>query len=299
MNFNTHFQLRKIQSLIIILLFTSFNLKAQKNTEIIWDNYGVPHVYANNEVEMYYALGWAQMHNHANLLLKLYAQARGCAAEYWGEDYIQSDRRIHLFNLPDSAKAKYKNYSGTDKQYLDAFVAGINGYAKAYPNKIDAVATKLLPILATDVLAHSTRVICLEFLAKEDIASSMRQFAPGSNSYAIGPSKSASKNPMLVANPHLPWSDLFLFFESQLTAPGFNTYGVSLVGFPYIIIGFNEHLGWTHTVNTIDASDRYELSLQDNGYLLDGKIEPFQKKTVTLKVLQKDGNLKQQDIVLT
>ncbi|MDP1814206.1 MAG: acylase [Leadbetterella sp.] len=299
MNFKTHFHLRKIQWLFIILLFNSVNLKAQKKTEIIWDNYGVPHVYANNEEEMYYALGWAQMHNHANLLLKLYAQARGCAAEYWGEDYIQSDSRIHLFNLPDSAQAKYKNYSGADKQYLDAFVAGINGYAKAYPNKIDPVASKLLPILATDVLAHSTRVICLEFLAKEDIASSMRQLAPGSNSYAIGPSKSASKNPMLVVNPHLPWSDLFLFFESQLTAPGFNTYGVSLVGFPYIIIGFNEHLGWTHTVNTIDASDRYELSLQDNGYLLDGKIEPFQKKTVTLNVLQKDGNVKQQDIVLT
>lgn len=71
---------------------------------------------------------------------------------------------------------------------------------------------------------------------------------------------------------------LYLFFEAQLTAPGFSTYGVSLIGFPYLIIGFNEHLGWTHTVNTIDASDRYELSLQDNGYLLDGKIEQFQKR---------------------
>ncbi len=299
MYFNTRFSIRKILTVIIILLLTSINLKAQKNAEIIWDNYGVPHVYANNEVEMYYALGWAQMHNHANLLLKLYAQARGCAAEYWGEEFIQSDKRILLFNIPDSAKAKYKKCSGTDKQYLDAFVAGINGYAKENPDKIDAVAKQILPILASDVLAHSTRVVCLEFLAADDIANSMRQLAPGSNSYAIGPSRSASKNAMLVANPHLPWSDFYLFFETQLTAPGFNTYGVSLLGFPNILIGFNENLGWTHTVNTIDASDRYELSLQDNGYLLDGKIEQIQKKTVSLKVLQKDGNVKQQEIILS
>ena len=297
MNFSTLFSIRKMP--ILIIIFTTINLKAQKNAEIIWDNYGVPHVYANNETDMYYALGWAQMHNHANLLLKLYGQARGCAAEYWGEEYIQSDKRIHLFNIPDSAHTKYKKARGTDKQYLDAFVTGINDYAKAYPNKIDAVAAKLLPILATDVLAHSTRVICLDFLAKEDIANSMRQLAPGSNSYAIGPSKSTSKNAMLVANPHLQWSDFYLFFEAQLTAPGFSTYGVALIGFPYLIIGFNEHLGWTHTVNTIDASDRYELSLQDNGYLLDGKIEQFQKKTVSLKVLQKDGSIHQQEIVLS
>jgi acyl-homoserine-lactone acylase len=97
----------------------------------------------------------------------------------------------------------------------------------------------------------------------------------------------------------LPWSDFHLFFEAQLTAPGFSTYGVSLIGFPYLIIGFNEHLGWTHTVNTIDASDRYELSLQENGYLLDGKIEQFQTKTVSIKVLQKDGSINQQEIVLS
>jgi acyl-homoserine-lactone acylase len=52
-------------------------------------------------------------------------------------------------------------------------------------------------------------------------------------------------------------------------------------------IAFNEQLGWTHTVNTIDASDRYELTLQQGGYLLDGKSVPFQEKRVPLKVLQK------------
>jgi len=35
---------------------------------------------------------------------------------------------------------------------------------------------------------------------------------------------------MLLANPHLPWSDLFLWYEAQLTAPGIDAYGATLVG---------------------------------------------------------------------
>ncbi|MFN2440674.1 MAG: penicillin acylase family protein, partial [Chitinophagaceae bacterium] len=119
---------------------------------------------------------------------------------------------------------------------------------------------------------------------------------PGSNSIAIGPSRSASKNAMLLANPHLPWADFFTFYEAHLNAPGFNAYGVSLVGFPGLNIAFNENLGWTHTVNTIDASDRYELTLKDDGYLLDGKTLAFEKKSVTIKSRQDDGSTQEENL---
>ncbi|MBC7873126.1 MAG: penicillin acylase family protein, partial [Ferruginibacter sp.] len=280
---------------IMCFIFTSNILFAQKNTEILWDNYGVPHVYAKNQYDMYYAFGWAQMHNHANLLLQLYAQARGQAAEYWGEKFLASDKTIHLFNLPDSAKAHYNKYSNEYKTIINSFAKGINDYAKAHPDNIDSIARLVLPITPYDVLAHDARVVCLQFLAAADIQNTQRLLAPGSNAYAIGPSKSASKNAMLVANPHLPWSDLYLFFEAHLSAPGFTAYGASLLGQPILNIAFNNNLGWTLTVNTIDASDRYELKMQDGGYLLDGKTENFHEKLVKLKVRQRDGSLLELD----
>ena len=108
--------MKKLVSIsFFFLLCLSNNLSAQKKTEIIWDNYGVPHIDARNEAEMYYAFGWAQMHNHANLILQLYGQARGRAAEYWGESYLEADKLIHLCNLPDSAKSHYKQQRGADK----------------------------------------------------------------------------------------------------------------------------------------------------------------------------------------
>ena len=296
------FQSLKYKKLILFVAFTFAVLsstQAQKRTEIIWDKYGVPHIYARNIEEMYYAYGWSQMHNHADLLLQLYGQARGRAAEYWGEKFIASDKQIQLFNLPDSARTQYAMQKGESKKYLDAFVNGVNAYAQEHPGSIDSAMKRVLPITVYDVMAHGKRVICLEFIAGGDLRTAKQLSGAGSNSYAIAPSRSTSKNAMLVANPHLPWNDFWLFFEAHLTAPGFNAYGATLIGQPTLGIAFNENLGWTHTNNTIDVSDRYELTVKDNGYLLDDKIESFKKKNINLKVRQPDGNLKTQTIELT
>jgi acyl-homoserine-lactone acylase len=99
---------------------------------------------------------------------------------------------------------------------------------------------------------------------------------------------------MLLANPHLPWGDLYTFFEAHLMAPGFNAYGASLVGFPVLNIAFNQHLGWTHTVNVIDVADRYELSIKGTGYELDGGVIPFVRRVATIKVRQPDGHFTEQ-----
>jgi len=292
------FLLKTKRLLIIILLFSVFlTTSAQTSqTEILWDKYGVPHIYGKSTEEMYYAYGWSQMHSHANLILQLYGQARGRAAEYWGKKYINSDKQIQLFNLPEQAKKNYNRQEAEYKVYLDGFVKGLNAYAKANPANIGKEFQQVLPVTAYDVLAHSTRVVCLEFLGYGDIANSKRLLAPGSNSIAIGPSRSASKNAMLLANPHLLWTDFFTFYEAHLNSPGFSAYGVSLIGFPGLNIAFNQTLGWTHTVNTIDASDRYELTLKDDGYLLDGATMPFEKRSVPMKVRQDDGTVQEENI---
>jgi acyl-homoserine-lactone acylase len=41
-------------------------------TTILWDTWGVPHIFAPDEPALFRAYGYAQMHNHAGLLLRLY-----------------------------------------------------------------------------------------------------------------------------------------------------------------------------------------------------------------------------------
>ncbi|WP_128545871.1 acylase [Larkinella soli] len=297
--------MKSIIALLLLLSLTAFckpgpNRSATAppagKTQILWDTHGVPHVYGSSTEAMYYGFGYAQMNNHANLLLRLYGQARGRAAEYWGAEYLFSDKLVALFNLPERARNQYRAQDPDYRPYLDGFVQGLNAWAQVHPDAIGPEFRPVLPITAEDVLAHVTRVICLEFIGGAE-AGAARLMPPGSNAYAIAPSKSASRKAMLMANPHLPWENFFLFFEAHLNAPGFMAYGASLVGQPVLNIAFNNHLGWTHTVNTIDAADRYVLTLQDDGYVLDGAKQPFEKKPVTLKVRQPDGRL--QELTIT
>jgi acyl-homoserine-lactone acylase len=296
-------------SLLVVLLVGQTNLLSQaKNTEILWDNYGVPHIYGVDNQGAFEAFGWAQMQSHGNLILRLYGQARGKAAEYWGEDYLESDKWIVTMGVPQRAKTWYKQQNATFRSYLDAFATGINNYAQEHPELIDDEVKVVLPVTGEDVLAHVQRVLNFTFvidpetiaeITEEQTESPAKSKPPkGSNGWAIAPSHSVSGNAMLLANPHLPWSDLFLWYEAQITAPGIDAYGASLVGVPVLAIAFNNNLGWTHTVNTFDGWDLYQLTLSDNGYLFDGEVRDFTTKTAEIKVKQTDGTIKAKKLTI-
>ena len=288
-------------SLLFALIFGCQTLGTQiKSTEILWDTYGIPHIYGQDVKSAFRAFGWAQMQSHGNLLLRLYGQARGRAAQYWGEDFIDSDRWVLTMGVPERASVWYEAQDASFRSYLDAFADGINTYVKSNPDAIDDEVEVVLPIKGEDILAHLQRVLNFTFVVSpEQVAGvSTSESKAGSNGWAIAPSRSASGNAMLLANPHLPWSDLYLWYEAQITAPGIDAYGASLVGIPVLTIAFNDNLGWTHTVNTHDGWDAYQLELAGDGYRFDGKVRAFETKTISLKVKQSDGTLREQPLVV-
>jgi acyl-homoserine-lactone acylase len=288
--------------LLVALFIGQTNIHStSKNTEILWDDYGVPHIYGVDTQGAFQAFGWAQMQSHGDLILRLYGQARGRAAEYWGEDYLESDKWVVTMGIPQRGKTWYKQQNAAFRGYLDAFAAGINYYAQEHPELIDDEVEAVLPVTGEDVITHVQRVLNFTFIVDpETIANlgSVPEKPKGSNGWAIAPSRSASHNAMLLANPHLPWSDLFLWYEAQITAPGIDAYGATLVGVPVLAIAFNDNLGWTHTVNTFDGWDLYELTLSGNGYLFDGKIRDLEQKTAEIKVKQEDGSLQSQQLTI-
>jgi acyl-homoserine-lactone acylase len=290
-----------LMSFLLVLLLNNWVQAApQTGTQILWDTYGIPHIYGENSKSLFYAFGWAQMQSHGNLILRLYGQARGQAAEFWGEDYLESDRWVQTMGIPNRAKAWYESQNPIFRNYIDAFVGGMNAYAKEHPEALTQELKVALPLKPVDVLAHAQRVINFTFVVDpenlEDIAEN--DTPKGSNGWAIAPSRSESGNAMLLANPHLPWSDLYLWYEAQLVGPEINAYGATLVGFPVLTIAFNDNLGWTHTVNTHDGWDAYELTLANDGYRFNGKIRSFEREEKVLKVKEKNGNLRSESLVV-
>jgi acyl-homoserine-lactone acylase len=297
-------------SLLIVLVSGIFRPSISTTTaEILWDTYGVPHIFANTNEQLFHAFGWAQAQSHGNLMLKLYGQARGRAAEYWGEDEVESDRWVRTTGIPTRAQDWYEAQTPTFRTYLDAFAAGVNAYANAHVEEMDDEMEVVLPVTGVDLLAHMQRVLHFTFVVDSEQVSDLLESAQasltqrnqarserGSNGWAIAPSHTTSGHAMLLANPHLPWSGEFLWYEAQLTAPGINAYGAALVGIPVLAIAFNDFLGWTHTINTHDGWDAYELTLTEGGYRFDRSVRAFEQDEQLLKIRQVDGTLREETL---
>ncbi|MCR4341676.1 MAG: acylase [Gemmatimonadaceae bacterium] len=254
--------------------------------EILWDSYGVPHIFASDRNALARALGWAQMRNHGDLLLRLYAQARGRGAELLGADYLEGDRWTWTMGIPGRSTEWLAAQSPEMRAHISAFVDGINAFARAHPDMVSDSVRAALPVVETDVIGHVQRTSLAAFIASRDQADDETRAwkERGSNAWAIAPSRSASGNAMLLANPHLPWRDLFTWIEAQMTMPGLDLYGAALIGSPVLQIAFNDHLGWTHTVNTQDGNDLYELTLAAGGYKWEGGVRAFETERQLIPV---------------
>jgi acyl-homoserine-lactone acylase len=285
----THFYYKFI--ILISLFFYSCESNFLQENTINWDSYGVPHIKASSKENLFFSQGWALMHNHANKVLKLYGKSRGRSSEYWGEKYISNDYLVHTLGFSELADQWELEQDPELKMIYSNFVDGMNAYAENNPNKIDDENKIVLPVTTKDVNLQGMYVVFTRFIGGDDLGRVQEWPDMGSNTYAIGPKKSASGNTMLVQNPHLPWSNEFLFTEYHFNLNGRNMYGANLVGMPGIAIGFNESLGWSHTDNTIDNADTYELNLIGNGYELDGEEKEFESTKKTILIKKEDGSL--------
>src|SRR5262249_1871509 len=107
-----------------------------KGTEILWDKYGIPHINAPDHQSLLYAYGYAQMEAHSELLLRLYAQARGRGAEFYGADYLEADRWVRTNGIPATAKKWAAGQSPEFAPLIVEFAAGMNAWATEHKTEM-------------------------------------------------------------------------------------------------------------------------------------------------------------------
>jgi acyl-homoserine-lactone acylase len=303
----------------------------QKGSEILWDKYGIPHLYAKSTPDLFFLYGYAQAEAHGNLLLRIYGESRGRASEYFNNSdpteaaaNLKSDTWVLTNSIPQRSEDWLKQQTPEFRSYLDAFAAGINAYAAKHPEALSAEAKRVLPVTAIDPVEHSQHFVHFTFVASQRLAEPTRggRGAPqvegrletqpdttllanldtpadsdgGSNGWAIAPSHSTSGKSMLLSNPHLAWAGAQTYFECEFNAPDIHIYGATQVGLPVLRFAFNDFMGYTHTVNTINPKTLYRIKTSGDGYIFDGKVLPFKKFTAIIKVRQPDGSFKPQTL---
>ena len=273
-----------------------------KGSEILWDTWGIAHIFAPDHPSLFFAYGYAQMEAHSELLLRLYAQARGRGAEIYGEQYLEADRWVRTNGIPARGREWAKGQSPQFGPLVGSFVDGLNTWAKEHQAELSPEAKLVLPISVDDVYAHCLRVIHYDWIINPSKLEGRLRRAEvethGSNEWAIAPAYSANGHAMLMSNSHLQWGDMHTYFEVQLTAPGVTSYGAVWVGFPVLRQCFTDFVGWTQTTNNPSESDLYRLTLKDNGYVLDGVVKPFDVSREVIKVKGKDGAMRDEPITI-
>src|SRR6202050_5315320 len=278
-----------------------------RGSEVLWDRYGVAHVYAKSVPDLFYGFGWAQARNHGNLLAHVYAQARGRAAEYYGPEGIANDRWMAINDVAARARKWLAQQSGSFRANLVAFAAGANAYEASHAQEFSPEARAVFPLSALDVMAYSQRLFQYVYGAPAQLLEHLPPTAHpdqdpgrgGSNAWAIAPFRTEDGHALLLMNPHGLWvpdwstyqtTDWHTYTEVELSAPGINLYGATQVGLPVLRFVFSDYLGFTHTVNEPqNAVTLYRIVPDGNGYRFDGKMLPYQKRTQKIKIRQNDG----------
>src|ERR1700736_6563656 len=77
--------------------------------EILWDKFGIPHIYGPDLLTVVRGLGYAEMENHAETILMNVASARGRSAEYFGPGAgnanTNNDITVRTEDIPRRARA--------------------------------------------------------------------------------------------------------------------------------------------------------------------------------------------------
>jgi acyl-homoserine-lactone acylase len=280
------------------------------------DSYGVPHILAETEEAMAFALGYAQAEDHAAEIARRFITARGEQARFFGIN-IESDFRMKRYANHEVARARFAELTPLFQSMMEAYAEGFNLYVREHRDELPG----WIPVFdGRDVLAQG-RAEVMRFAFDEAMIRAIQMKYPadrpageirsplgrsdeqpaaedlmGSNMIALAPSRTVSGKTILMGNPHQAWSALY--WEAHITVPGkVNFYGSTFVGRPVLTTGFNEHLGWSHTVNYPDLADVLALPLDPDNpaqYIFEGKAHPLTKKEIVVEIKESDGSMREQ-----
>lgn len=301
---------------------SSMNGSAKYNVEITRTEFGVPHIKASDYGSLGYGEAYASAQDHVcNMALALIS-AKGEMSEYLGSGHqgenIHSDLAIRALDMSKKGSQALSNQPSNIKNWIEGYAGGYNRYLRessgdfnswcdhadwvrsatpedfmtqyvALVQTITRMAGAVVAAQPPDEIA-TIEVSPSQILAAVD---AIRLDGMGSNAWAFGTKSTANGRGSLLANPHYPWYGPNRFWEKHLTIPGeLNVYGSNLIGTAGVGVGFNEAVGWTHTVSDSKRVVLYRLTLKPDDptqYLYEGSWRSLRNQQVTTQVKTAEG----------
>jgi penicillin amidase len=96
--------------------------------EVLRDRWGVPHIYASNLRDLFFAVGYAQAQDRLWQMEFNRRVSSGTLAEVLGEGALEFDRLTRRIGFRRVSEADWRQPEATERAVLEAFSAGVNAY---------------------------------------------------------------------------------------------------------------------------------------------------------------------------
>lgn len=282
----------------------------QGPVSVRYDARGVPHLQAQNEADLYRALGYVHAQDRLFQMEIMRRLARGELAEVLGAKLLATDTLFRNLRIREQAALMVQRIDHQSAPWLalQAYLDGVNQWQAGHPKpmEFDLLGIAPRPFTAEDTLsiagylAYSFAAafrtepaltyirdqLGPEYLKIFDLGwhpdgalaaplaaadwRSLEQLAQlshaalgdagippfeGSNAWAIAGSRTRSGRPLLAGDPHIGFAVPAVWYEAELSAPGFSLYGYFQGLNPFALLGHNREFGWSLTMFQNDDVD--------------------------------------------
>lgn len=100
----------------------------ERPVEILVDEWGISHIYADTEYDLFFAQGWNAARDRLFQLELWRRQATGTVAEILGERELERDIGTRLFKFRRDLDQELSHYHDRGIEIINAYVDGINAY---------------------------------------------------------------------------------------------------------------------------------------------------------------------------
>ena len=269
----------------------------EEEVKIVTDTWGVPHIYADTEKDLFFACGYIHANERMWQMDLTRRTGYGRLSELFGEALLERDIHVRVLGLKEAALRDYEQLPPEIKDMLSAYSQGINAWLDTRKWKwppefsvlryrpepwspIDSLIIKqvMAMLLSTDFPSEAVRSNLIYRMGPERALQVLEEgveqpsfetekislsglmdivYPQQSNNWILSGDRTISGKPLLANDPHLEINLPPVWYEIHLQCPSLNVIGVSIPGLPWVIIGHNDDIAWGLSNSTVDSQDLY------------------------------------------
>ena len=121
----------------ILLLSCSSDISLDLNdrVEVLRDNYGINHIYAKNQRDLFFMQGYLSARDRLFQFEIWRRQATGTVSEIFGEGELKRDIGTRLFMFRGDIKDEFNHYHDDGYEIITSYTDGVNAYIKEVLNE--------------------------------------------------------------------------------------------------------------------------------------------------------------------